>query len=643
MTVLLASLVLMQTGYTKPDGWVDQSLSDGVTISTPKLLKEDPKFKDANDWFYESEAGSYCFHVLKPTSKGLTVNAALTEFVEGMAHEFEGVVDGEKDLLLQGWKGIALTINTANHHTFAARAYYYRDRVVVVYTDFPASAKRQALVDPFLNSIRFSTYGVATAPGPDLDRYSLGKTGVSALFPAQPTQVDTSKAGKKNGMDFDYGTDYCGLIYSVQAATLGADDLAAIAATPDAYYGSFLDAYVSGHLDQAKSTIQHRMLFGIEPGLYRGYSTTDGLALAVATVQHDKKLYVFSMFGPKPYVTSTATDTFFPSIKFADTPPVAAVIGQVQPQTAKNWTEQTLSEGIKVSAPVTIKRLDFSQAAPVKGPGHIDMWRGLSDESTYQFSTFFPKSDYKGSDSDMLSQFVEGMFKSAPGHIEGVRNILVQGWRGVALTYVTDKGITAATHAILLPRKIVSLAASYVSGQKRPDGVDRFLDSLKFPTDGTEKTAEPPLSRFSVGESGLSALFPSVPVLSDTIVNGKNVNPTGHTYSAKYCLRTFSVTYSNLPANAPDISSAQANEVYSSLLDEMLGELKGKQTKQRDIGFGSDVGLYREFVSAENEVMGSIAVVLHRRQIVILLEAAPKGYPDPASIDAFYKSLEFKN
>ena len=154
------------------------------------------------------------------------------------------------------------------------------------------------------------------------------------------------------------------------------------------------------------------------------------------------------------------------------------------------------------------------------------------------------------------------------------------------------------------------------------------------------KAAGPQLTRFLLADSGISAVFPAEPEKSDFAAKAFGTTVPTHTFGSEYCFRVFAVTFFDLPASVPDPSDDDRSKLYTALADQATNQMEAKKTSERDMGFGKEIGLLREF-TLPNGFAGSMALVYRKRQVAMMMVAAPKGYRDPDTIDAFYKSLQF--
>ncbi len=322
-------------------------------------------------------------------------------------------------------------------------------------------------------------------------------------------------------------------------------------------------------------------------------------------------------------------------------PPVLLTVSYLllaaQKDVAANWKTQTFSEGVSLEVPVTLKK--SSKAIKDAGMTTLELWNAVEGVTSYLITVGRLRDPEKTKTPNLFSASAAGLISGARGTLVGQRDILLQGWPGLATTVRMDDGLTLVARTFRTKDCVVQLGVTFFTARGRPAKIDRFLNSLKLPGEGDLKEPGATLTRYPLGESGLSALFPGPPQLTETPMGKGAKTATLFAYSADYALRTFSVAYLDIPTTEESHSDDELDKARYDLTEEILAGLEGKKGKQTNEKIGEGQGLLTEF-TVHNDEKGRILVYFLGARVVILFEMAPRGYEVPKSIEAFLHSVQ---
>ncbi len=301
------------------------------------------------------------------------------------------------------------------------------------------------------------------------------------------------------------------------------------------------------------------------------------------------------------------------------------------------WTEQVLRGGVKISSPKKLLKKDQKVDDP--GLANTEYWAALLDDCVLVVGISDVKAPDKTSTSELFSGAVAGSAAAKDSAIIGEKDLLLQGWPGIAVTVRDADGSVSASRIYRVGNLFVQLAAFYDAGEKRPASADQFLASLKFASDGEQKTAGPVLTRFPLGDSGMSALFPRAPEKTQKDIGKGAAKGPMYVFSSDHAVRSLQVAYRDLPVTTqPTDEEADAARV--AIAEEVVASFHGKKTSQKDETVGSDQGLRVNF-DVMKVATGTILVYLHGTRVVTLVEIGPKAYVDDATVDTFMHSVQF--
>jgi len=302
------------------------------------------------------------------------------------------------------------------------------------------------------------------------------------------------------------------------------------------------------------------------------------------------------------------------------------------------WIKQTFLDRVTVSAPEKLAKLDLGDP-PENAGATLDLWIGKIGNCAFEVSAQVVKDPKRLKSALDLSEFVEGMVKPQ-SRIVAERDILVQGWQGLAITFELKNGYTMVARAVYCGDAVIAATCIYPSNEARPSSIDRFLDSLTFRKAGDQIQAGAPLFRYNLGDSEISALFPSKPTPYDAPLSHLPNAQIMHRFSSEYSLRVFVVIYRDRPGTG-SISDKDRSSLYSAATNEVLDSLDAKAGNQHEFKVGADIGVRTEFKAA-GHANGESVVFLHGRHLVTLIEFGPEVYEARLTIDSFLRSVEFK-
>jgi len=308
--------------------------------------------------------------------------------------------------------------------------------------------------------------------------------------------------------------------------------------------------------------------------------------------------------------------------------------------TGQKWLDQTFLNGVTFSTPVALKKYDLSKSKKAPGVETMEIWTGTDKGTTYFMETFKPPMGSKDNTATILSGFLSGLQESHKGDIDGEKNLLLQGWPGVAVTTVGPTGLTIATRCYFVNGWVLESSCAFATALPRPASCDQFLNSVHLPKDGTMKATGPVLYRYPLGDSGISVVLPSEPEESDFTAHAWGTSVKTRNYGSEYCYRIFVAGYFSLPASTKDPSASDVSEFYKKIADEATGEMGATKVSDKEISVGDDKALLRE-VSMPHGMGGSMEFVYHKRQCVMMMIFGPKAYKDPDTVNGFLNSILF--
>lgn len=314
------------------------------------------------------------------------------------------------------------------------------------------------------------------------------------------------------------------------------------------------------------------------------------------------------------------------------------ILTAAQGSKAAVWTEQLFTGGVSVSAPK--KMVSNPQKVDDPGMSKIEYWQCLTDNCVLLLCVSTLKNPSKSETSALFSASTAGFSSGKDVAITGMKDLLAQGWPGIAVTVRQPEGFIGVSRTFRMKEFLVQTCGFYAMDLKRPPEVDKFLDSLRFPTEGETKVAGPVLTRFPLGTSGLTALFPREPENHESQVGKGAAQGPMYVYSSDYGMRSFQVAYRDVPFAKPP-SDEEMDIARVAIAEDIIASFRGKKTAQKDEKIGNDQGLSVAFAIG-NEATGTVLVYMHGNRMVTLVEMGPRTYADPKTVDLFLHSVEWK-
>ena len=559
----------------------------------------------------------------------------------------ESKILGKRDVLLQGWPGIVLTYTTADGITMCDRAYAFGDKLVMLSAIMPTGVNRPDAIDRFLESIHFPRQGGLAPPGlrvaadyspahgaatQSFDVFTLSAP-VTLVRQASDDESPLSYKQVNTWLGQDSQTTYCAIV-----ALLKNPAYAPVAEVLSAEVRSLIGGKGSKVLGQRDITLQGW------PGVAVTVSTSDGTTTVSRVFVYEDRTVIlagsFQTGDPRP----GGIDRFLGSLQFAHTG-VGTLTGPhtieelLKPGPGYVMIPQTLG-GLGITAPAKLVPIEISQWVDPDVRA-CSCWAGSGGPYAFSLVIGVLKEPEKVETEAILAGGIAGAIRTGWSKIIDAHDVLAQGWRGIdaAVQLAADK--TACFRVFHYADRVVFLAAYYGNGGPRPSAVNSFFASVHFPTDGKITVIGPTMTRYPLGDSGLSAMMPHAPThqLSHKGEN-EHMGPL-ITFQSEYCLSHFAVTYRDLhvPDSAPKPTEEDLSKLYDVAMEGILEEGKLKKGDQREFKVDGVRGLCAD-VTAPDGSVGRAVIYLKNHRIVILLAMAVHGYGDPKVVDLFLHSVQ---
>lgn len=303
-------------------------------------------------------------------------------------------------------------------------------------------------------------------------------------------------------------------------------------------------------------------------------------------------------------------------------------------QSRTDWVEQSFDGGFKTSAPVVLQKAPQGIADP--GVARADMWQASSGGIDYLVMTSDLKDPESITTAEAFTGIVTGLFKRPGVTIQGQRDLLLQGCPGLAMKGGRKGGKVASLHLFRSGDSIATFVAAYPAAESAPDVVVRFFASVKLPKKGTLTEPGPEMTRYPLGDSGISAMFPTKPEAHDIPLATINGEPqTLHGYVANYAFRAYIVGYI---ANAQKLDDAALKVAKGIMSDGFVKAHHGKLLGSKDLVVGSDKGFVCEFTD-DHEQRSRIWVYLHGSKLVYVFLTTPAVFDNAKAGDSFLNSV----
>jgi|GEM_PF-5970845 len=302
-----------------------QTLTPGLTVSCPATLKttpvekvDDPGMTNFRVWKGVSGFSSYVVSIddIKEPDK-METSEVLSGAMGGMLASAENngreaKIVGVRDVLLQGWPGLAATVRTSDGLAFSGRYFRTKDHFIQIGCAYPWDAK-PAAVDPFLSSLKLDTTGTKQKPGPELNRFDMGDSGLTALFPRKP-ETHTGKVGKGDTQVpiYTFASDY-----GLRSFEVAYSDVSPKASTDDASNKTYCKYITDDTLKSLDGTAgkQTDIQLNGSPALRTEFTIgDDGKGVMVASVK-DRRAIMLVEFAPTTYDDPATAETFLNSLQ----------------------------------------------------------------------------------------------------------------------------------------------------------------------------------------------------------------------------------------------------------------------------------------------------------------------------------------
>lgn len=302
------------------------------------------------------------------------------------------------------------------------------------------------------------------------------------------------------------------------------------------------------------------------------------------------------------------------------------------------WKTQTFTEGVSVEAPVTLLKSTDKVVDP--GMKSFEVWSGSKGLTTFIVSVTRLRDPENVPTGNLFLGCAQGVLPDDHTKVIGLKDLVHRGWPGMALTVRSEDGISLVTRTFRTPEFMIQVCASFFA-HVRPPEIDRFLNSFRLSSEGDLKEPGAVLTRYPLGDSGITALFPSVPIAHDRTIGKGAKTSTMHSFAAMYALRIFGVAYVDLPIEAKPTTDNELDKARYDITELILDDMKGKKGKQSDDKVGEDQGLLTEYTTGPDQ-KGRLLVFIRESRAVVLAEFAHRLYDAPKTIDAFLHSVEIK-
>ena len=316
------------------------------------------------------------------------------------------------------------------------------------------------------------------------------------------------------------------------------------------------------------------------------------------------------------------------------------ILFAAQNKVPATWTEQSFLDRLTVSTPAKLTKFDTG-TSPDKSVSFQAIWVAKVGNTVFQVLATVASEPGSWKSNTILSGALVGLQKQ-DSIVIGARDIAVQGWQGLAITTRLKNGTTMAARAFFYDDAIIGINCIYPSKDPHPAAVDLFFNSLRFKKAGTAKGPGASLDRYDLGDSGISALFPAKPTQNDAPLSQRPNAQTMHQFSSDYCARIFLVVYrDSQDQDIGTLTDDKKKQIYAAATEEVSRAFKANTSSPREFKVGKDVGS-RTALTVTGQAKGEVAVFLHGRHLVTIMEIGPENYDSPETVEAFLGSLQVK-
>lgn len=634
MLLLIPCFTIFAHMSQKAQIWMEQTLEPGLTVSAPLKLTKSPQKSDSTSLvkstLWEAETKGYMLFVeagvIKDPEKTST-SSLMSDTASNLVESESDLVLGSRDILLQGWPGLAVSVKQKDGSIVAMHFFRMGSTAVSLVAVFDAAKPRPAEVDRFLDSLHLPSNGTQNIAGPELSRFPLGDSGLSALFPSKPeADKEDVKDSGGSGTIYSFNSDF-----SLRNFTVGFQDISIASAIP--LVGNKLTEAESKSTEnlvgslKGKKVLQRSELVGKYKALYTEYAFPNKAKVRVLIYLVESRFIFFLIADAMGYDDPKTADLFFHSVEDS--------------RTTTAWPEQTFGNAFTISAPGKFEK--GTNEKPDASLLTFENWSLRNGNLAFVLGVSQFKDGSKLTSAAMLSGAVRGFANRTEVKITTEVDLLIQGLQGIELVgLLPDSGIAIEVKFFKVADKLVFVECAYPPASPRPTDVDKFFNSLRFTTDGVDSKTGPVMTRSQLGETGISALFPATPKYRESKFGPADHEKTSHSYEAVYGLRFFNVSYIDVPAEeASELNDDNVAAAESIITEEFLQGLHAKKLKQMDDKVGISIGLATEF-EGPSIGKGKLLMYLHGSRMIITFMISGTGPVDTKFIDSFLHSVEFK-
>ena len=304
--------------------WERQSFLHSISVDCPVKLKpdyqEDPDSHAKNlvGWLGETNGRMYevAFGDAHP-KKDYETTILLTALLRRDAG-FVAPKDGPPTVLalrrelLGGWSGYRVQFKTEAGKTLNCRLFVLSNNFVELITG--GTTDSQADADKFLTSLQVQIKGSLNTSAPVLHRYKLGDSGMSLLFPVEPS-ASKGNIGTKESPNAVYNFESGHLLSAYSAAYF---DLPVSGPISEQDREDTLKALTEEYLKGQKATNEKSsdVSYGALHALKTEYETDEGTKGYYVVLLKGKRVVNIVEEGPKVYDDPQTINSFLGSLQF---------------------------------------------------------------------------------------------------------------------------------------------------------------------------------------------------------------------------------------------------------------------------------------------------------------------------------------
>ena len=309
---------------------------------------------------------------------------------------------------------------------------------------------------------------------------------------------------------------------------------------------------------------------------------------------------------------------------------LSSILATATHQKVAPWVSQNLAPGVSLTTPV---KLVSSRETPTDPRvARIEDWGAKVGNHSFIASISTLNKMTVPEMSAMLSATAVQAVARPGNNLLAANDLLLNGWPGIALKARESTQLNVSSFSYRYGRMLITIAAFAPASEGQPKDIEKFLHSLHLGVKGDQNFMGPRMFRFPLGNSMISATFPSKPIVKESTADSTTGFGPLHSFISDYGMRSFMVTYRDL---AP--KKKVTNELISS---EVLKGFQATLTKQQKVMVGTDSGLQSSF-SIAGQTIGTFVVFQHGKRVITVLGVEPKVYGDQTLVNPFIKSVRF--